>query len=139
MVSVSALVVVRVVVSEVNSFVVIVAIKLLLIVVSKVDGRLPLLDSEDDTTAEFEDELRVKVDTIVVVRSVICVVERFVAIVVTRLVVIVTGKLRLATMVVELSTGREKLGPEDDGTAELGAVEEAPAEDEDSEVGTPED
>ncbi|ROV90797.1 hypothetical protein VMCG_09389 [Cytospora schulzeri] len=58
-VSVSALVVVRVVIREVNSFVVMVAMELLLIVVSKVDGGVPLLDSEDDTTAEFEDELRV--------------------------------------------------------------------------------
>lgn len=98
-----------------------------------------MLDSEDDTTAEFEGELSVYVDTMVVVKSVICDVEWFVAMVVTRLVVTVTGKLRLSTMVVELSTGREKLCPEDDGTAELGIVEEAPAEDEDSEVGTPDD
>ncbi|ROW00166.1 hypothetical protein VSDG_03484 [Cytospora chrysosperma] len=139
-VSVSVPVVVRVVVREVNPFVLIVAIELLLRVVSKVDGGgLPLLDSEDDTIAEFEGELSVYVDTMVVVRSVICEVEWFVAMVVTRLVVTVTGKLRLSTMVVELSTGREELCPEDDGTAELGTVEGTPAEDEDFEVGTPDD
>lgn len=140
-VSVSVPVVVRVAVREVNPFVLIVAIELLLLrVVSKVDGGgLPLLDSEDDITAEFESELSVNVDTMVVVKSVICDVEWFVAMVVTRLAVTVTGKLRLSTMVVELSTGGEKLCPEDDGTAELGTVEETPAEDEDSEVGTPDD
>lgn len=75
MVSVSALVVVRVKVREVNLSVDMVAIKLLLIVVGEVDGKLPLFDFEDDTAAEFEDELRVKVDTIVMVRSVTCVVD----------------------------------------------------------------
>ncbi|KUI58208.1 hypothetical protein VP1G_10951 [Cytospora mali] len=138
-VSVVALVVVRTVIREDKSFVVMVEIKLLLIVVSKVDGGMPLLDTDDDGTTKFEDELRVKVFNIVVVKSVICVVERFVAMVVTRLVVIVVGKLMLATMLLELSPGREELGPEDDGTTELGTVEEAVREDDVPEDGASDD
>ncbi|KUI72345.1 Ribosome-binding protein 1 [Cytospora mali] len=134
-----ALVVVRTVISEVKSFVVMVEISLLLIVVSKVDGEIPLLDTDNDGTTKFEDELRVNVSNIVVVKSVICVVERFVAMVVTRLVVIVVGKLMLAVMLLELSIGREELGPEEDGTDEPGTVEEAVPEDDIPEDGASDD
>lgn len=141
---VSALVAVRLVAREVNRVVDTVTTEPLVTVVSRVDGRPALLEpepeDEEDAAGELDDdEPMMKVDTRVVVRSVICVVERFVAVVMTRLVVIVVGRCTLTMLLLGLSRGGEELWPDVDGTAELGTVEKAPDDDEDPECGNIED